>query len=130
MPATLKPPAQGKLFLFEWNEAAAAQRAKALTAAGWQVETEFEEGARGCRHCRAFGPDVVVLDLAVKPSHSREAGRALRQAKALRTLPLVFVDGTVEDIAKTRAKVPDAQFTTSRGLKNMLGKLPREKAIA
>jgi DNA-binding NarL/FixJ family response regulator len=121
--------AQGKLFLFEWNEAAAVNRARELAAAGWQVETEFEEGSRGCHNCRAFAPDVVTFDLAVKPSHSREAGRALRQAKTTRGLPFVFVDGTEEDVAKAREKVPDAMFTTSNDLKKTLGRLPKRKVV-
>jgi DNA-binding NarL/FixJ family response regulator len=119
----MKAAVQGRLFLFEWDKAAAARRAKKLSAAGWQVESESEEGSRGCRNCRAFAPDVVVLDLAVKPSHSREVGRALRRVKALRAVPFLFVDGTDEDIVKTQAKVPDARFTNSKALKNLLGKL-------
>jgi DNA-binding response OmpR family regulator len=112
-----------KLFLFEWNKETAAQRAQELTATGWQVETEYEEGSRGCRNCKAFAPDVVVLDLAAKPSHSREVGRALRKSKATRDLPFVFVDGTEDDIAKAWSKVPDALFAPSKALKKLLSKL-------
>ena len=125
----MSAPALGKLFLFEWNKEAAARRANDLSASGWQVETEFEEGSRGCRNCRAFGPDVVVLDLAVKPSHSREVGRAFRQSKATRDLPLVFVDGTGDDIAKAREKMVGAIFTNSKDLKRVLGKLPKKEAV-
>jgi DNA-binding response OmpR family regulator len=123
----MRPTSNGKLFLFEWNKDAAAKRVKALAASGWQVESECEEGSRGCRNCKAFAPDVVVLDLAVKPSHSREVGRALRQAKSTRQLPVVFVDGTDEDIAKARVKVPDAMFATSKDLKKRLGRLSRKE---
>jgi len=81
---------------------------------------EFEEGSRGCKNLKAFRPDVVVFDIAKKAVHSRECGRALRNAKALRATPFIFVDGTDEDIAKVKAKVPAAMFTTNRQLLNIL----------
>ncbi len=113
---------KGKLFLFHWEKAGATARAAELAAGGWLVEMEFEEGSRGCRNLKVFGPDVVVFDIAKKAVHSRECGRALRNAKSYRETPFIFVDGTDEDISKARQKVPAAIFTTSRGLKNILAK--------
>ena len=119
----------GKLFLFEWNKEAAQARSKELSALGWTIEMEFEEGSRGCRNCKAFNPDVIVLDLAVKPSHSREVGRALRQFKPMRALPFVFVDGTAEDLAKAKEKVPDGIFVVSAKLGKLLATLPLKSAV-
>jgi len=107
------PKSKGKLFLFHWEKKDATARAAELATDGWQVKMEFEEGSRGCRNLKVFGPDVVVFDIAQKAVHSRECGRALRNAKAFRETPLIFVDGTDEDIAKVKAKVPFALFTTS-----------------
>lgn len=118
----------GKLFLFEWNKKAAEARAKSL-GGKWLVEMEFEEGSRGCRNCKAFDPDVVVFDLAVKPSHSREVGRALRQFKAMRAVPFVFLDGTDEDIAKTKLKVSGGIFVASKQLNKALAELPTKSAV-
>jgi len=113
---------KGKLFLFHWEKAGATARAKELTADGWQVEMEFEEGSRGCKNLKAFGPDVVVFDIAQKAVHSRECGRALRNAKAFRETPFIFVDGTDEDISKAKAKVPAAIFATGPQLIKTLTK--------
>jgi len=107
---------KGKLFLFHWEKVGAKVRASELAADGWQVEMEFEEGSRGCKNLKAFGPDVVVFDIAQKALHSRECGRALRNAKAFRETPFIFVDGTDEDVAKVKAKVPKAVFTSSERL--------------
>ena len=112
--------AKGKLFLFHWEKEEATARAAELTADGWQVEMEFEEGSRGCKNLKAFGPDVVVFDIAKNAVHSRECGRALRNAKSFRETPFIFVDGTDEDISKVKAKVPAAIFTTSGGLTKIL----------
>ena len=113
---------KGKLFLFHWEKEGAAARAAELTAEGWQVEMEFEEGSRGCKNLKAFGPDVVVFDIAQKAVHSRECGRALRNAKSFRETPFIFVDGTDEDIAKAKTKVAGAIFTTSGKLNKLLAK--------
>jgi CheY-like chemotaxis protein len=113
---------KGKIFLFLWDKKSAAERASELTDDGWLVEMEFEAGSRGCRNLKAFGPDLVVLDIAKKAAHSREVARALRQAKSFRETPFIFVDGTAEDISKVKEKVPAAIFTTSGELIKVLVK--------
>jgi DNA-binding NarL/FixJ family response regulator len=120
---------KGKLFLFQWDDESAEERAAELASAGWQVKSETEEGERGCKNCKAFAPDAVLFDLAKKPSHSREVARALRQSKPFRETLFLFVDGADEDIAKAKQKAPSARFTTSRTLIKSLTKLaakPRE----
>jgi DNA-binding NarL/FixJ family response regulator len=114
---------KGKLFLFQWDDESAEERASELTAAGWEVAMETEEGERGYKNCKAFAPDIVLFGLAKKPSHSREVARALRQSKPFRETPFLFVDGTEEDIAKAKQKASAAQFTTSKSLINSLTKL-------
>jgi DNA-binding NarL/FixJ family response regulator len=99
---------RGELFLFHREKEGATAHAAELAKDGWQVEMEFEEGSRGCKNLKAFGPDVVVFDIAQKAVHSRECGRALRNAKSFRETPFIFVDGTDEDISKAKAKVPVA----------------------
>jgi DNA-binding NarL/FixJ family response regulator len=120
---------KGKLFLFQWDEVSAEERAAELVAAGWQVKVEKEEGERGFKDCKAFAPDIVLFDLAKKPSHSREVARALRQSKPFRETPFLFIDGSEEDIARAQQKATAAQFATSRSLIKSLRTLaakPRE----
>src|SRR6185437_3868245 len=113
---------KGKLFLFHWEKSGATARAAELAADGWQVKLEFEEGSRGCKNLKAFAPDIAVFDIAQKAVHSRECGRALRNAKSFRETPFIFVDGTDEEIARAKAKVPAAIFTTSNNLIKTLAK--------
>lgn len=105
-----------RLFLFEWHARSAAERAAALREAGWSVELECEDGARGVRRVLDSQPAMVVLDLARRPSHSRECAAALRKYRTTRRMPLVFVDGAAEEQAKTAAKVRDAIFIGSEML--------------
>jgi hypothetical protein len=81
---------------------------------------ESEDGARGGKKVLQSLPDVVVFDLAKRPSHSRETADGIRSYKVGRGIPMVFVDGSQEDIRKTKSKVGDAIFTTSLGLKATL----------
>lgn len=112
-----------RLFLFQWDKTSAQQRAKLLRAEGWTVSVESEDGARGGDKVLQQPPDMVVFDLAKRPSHSRETAGGIRGYKAGRTIPMVFVDGTEEDIAKTKAKVSPAAFTTSEKLVGVLAKI-------
>lgn len=116
---------KGKLFLFQWDNASAQLRAKELRAAGWAVTVESEDGARGGNKVKANPPDVVVMDLARRPSHSRETAEGLRWLKATRHIPIVFVDGAEEALAKVKAKVPDAIYTTSVELEHVLEKFAK-----
>lgn len=104
------------LFLFQWDVPAARARAASLRAQGWVVRLETADGARGGKKLLEKPPDVVLFDLAKRPSHSRETAGGIRSYRAGRTIPMVFVDGTNEDIRKTRDKVSDPVFTTSSRL--------------
>ena len=99
------------------------QRAQELTAAGWQVDAESEDGGRAYQRIKAHPPDVVVIDLSLKPSHGRRIAAALREHKGPQDLPIVFVDGTARAIDTATAQVPDAVFTTRARLQSTLAAL-------
>lgn len=107
-----------RVFLFDWDMDAAPRRAAALREAGFEVEVESEDGARGGRAVLAYPPDAVVLSLEKRPSHSRETADGIRGYKAGRGVPMLFVGGTEADIEKTKARVPGAMFA------------PRERLVA
>lgn len=113
----------GRVFLIQWDTASAAVRAAQLRAAGWEVETESEDGGRAYAGVRVNLPDVVVVDLARKPSHGRITAAALRGAKQFRELAIIFVDGEGEQLAKTRTAIPDGVFVRSEALIQLLGTL-------
>jgi CheY-like chemotaxis protein len=116
-----------KVFLFQWDKTSANERAKTLRAAGWTVVVETEDGARGGSKVLKEQPAVVVMDLAKRPSHSRETAGGIRGYKAGRTIPIVFVDGAEEDVAKTKAKVSPSTFTTSEKLVSVLDNIGKDE---
>jgi DNA-binding response OmpR family regulator len=105
-----------RIFLFQWSPEAAASTAAALEASGFQVRYEAEDGARGYGEVQREPPDAVVLDLARRPSHSRDTARALHDAKRTRPLPMLFMDGDAEAREKVSSVVSNATFTTAAEL--------------
>ena len=117
--------AKGKLFLIHWNKPEAAELAVPLRQAGWEVEIESEDGARAGKRILAEPPAAAVIYLTRLPSHGRETAHFLRSNKAGKSIPILFVDGTAEKVAKVREKVPDGIFTTSGELRQVLEALVR-----
>lgn len=67
-------------------------------------------------------PDAYVIDLSRMPSGGRDMAIALREAKATRHVPLVFVGGEADKVAKVKQFLPDAVFCTWRGIRGALKK--------
>jgi len=72
----------------------------------------------------------VVIDLARLPSHGRALGVWLRQQKATRDLPLVFIAGDPEKTARVKALLPDAVYCNWRGIRGALHKACAGKKAA
>ncbi|QYK50661.1 MAG: hypothetical protein KF701_09720 [Anaerolineales bacterium] len=111
---------KGRVFLFLWSQAEAEAAARLISGWGWQVDTEWQDGGRGSAAVKASPPDAVVLYLDHKPSHSRVTAEHLAQTKATAHIPLLFVGGEGEGLAKTQAKLPGATYTSEAGLQAAL----------
>jgi CheY-like chemotaxis protein len=68
-------------------------------------------GMPALRALRDNPPDVFVIDLTRQPSHGREIAVWLRQQKATRHVPMVFVGGEPDKIARVKKVLPDAIYT-------------------
>jgi CheY-like chemotaxis protein len=101
-----------RLLLVHWNAAEAAERARRLSAAGHRVDCFSGADATSLRAIRLDPPDAILIDLARLPSHGRAVAVSLRQTKATRELPLVFLEGDAQKTARIREVLPDAVFTS------------------
>ena len=108
-----------RIRLIHWNATEAADRAARLARGGLEVEHAPLDPS-GLRALRAEPPDAVVIDLGRLPSHGRDLGVALRQTKATRGIPLVFVGGDPAKVARVRELLPDAGFTDWSGVQEAL----------
>jgi hypothetical protein len=74
-----------------------------------------------------------VIDLDRAPAYGRDVGIAVRQAKATRQVPLVFAGGAPEKADEVRKLLPDAAFTSWRGIrgavKRALARPSREPVV-
>lgn len=98
--------------LIHWNAAEARPRAAMLRAAGYRADAAPLDAAAPISRLRANPPDAFVIDLTRLPSHGREVGHALRMSKSTRHIPLVFMDGEREKVARIRNLLPDAVYTS------------------
>jgi hypothetical protein len=114
---------KGRVFLFLWDESEAQAAAQILRDWGWEVEVEWEDGARGGAAVKADPPAAAVFYLDHKPSHSRATAEYLAQTKATRSIPLIFVGGEGEGLDKTRAKLPGGKYIREAQLQATLEKV-------
>ncbi len=98
--------------LLHWNESEAAERLRRLCAAGYDAYHSMLAGPMLFSQLREKTPTAIVIDLARLPSHGREVGAALRATKATRYIPLVYVGGEADKVARIRLLLPDAVYTT------------------
>ena len=111
--------------LIHWKAEEASARAEQLAAAGFRVEFSPHSPPDLFRRLKSDPPDAVVIDLTRLPSHGREIAGALRKQKRTRHVPLVFADGDPERVARIKALLPDAEYTTWSRIRSAL-----KKAIA
>lgn len=123
----------GRVVLVHWKASEAAERAERLRRAGHAVELFSPGGGARLRTYREAPPDAFVIDLGRLPSQGGAVATFLRQQKATRRVPIVFVDGDPEKRARVRKLLPDAAYTEwgrIRGdLRRALARPPQKPAV-
>ncbi len=100
-----------RIALIHWNASEAENRAGCLRSAGYHVELLAPQGASALRNLRDDPPEAFLIDLSRLPSQGRAVATLLRQQKETRRIPIVFVDGAPEKVARVRETLPDAVYT-------------------
>ena len=99
-----------RIFFIHWNREEAEQRAQELRRLGFEMLPGWEAGLSLIRQIDSELPDAVIISLSQMPSHGREVGRALRQRRRTRHIPLVYVGGEPAKVAGVQALLPDARY--------------------
>jgi CheY-like chemotaxis protein len=97
--------------LIHRHAATSAERADVLTSMGYQVDFR-PFGREVLGELRASPPDAFVIDLGRAPSFGRDVAVSIRTYKATRQVPIVFVGGDPQQVARIQALLPDAAYTT------------------
>jgi len=101
-----------EVVLVHWKEQEVSERIARLKKAGFKARWFEAAIPENMRTVRKDPPLAMVIDLGRMPSHGRAVGIAMRQRKSTRAVPLVFVEGDPEKVAKIREFLPDAEYTT------------------
>lgn len=101
-----------RVVLVHWHEGECEERAGRLRRHGHEVVPHWRKEAGGVltRLLSRRPPDAVVIDLGRLPSHGRSVATWMRERKATRWVPIVFVPGDEEKTARARQAFPDAVF--------------------
>ncbi len=111
-----------RVVLVHWNAEEAPERARRISAAGYTVSWLAEMSPAALKSLESQPPTALVIDLSRLPSHGRRMGEVARERRRLRAVPLVFVGGDEDKVARAQAVLPDATFTTWRGIKGALSR--------
>jgi hypothetical protein len=115
-----------------WDPAESEERAERIRSAGYEV-AYGSISPDILKQLRNRPPAAVVIDLERLPSQGRDIGVALRTYKSTRNVPLVFVGGKPEKVARVEKLLPDAVFTSwnrIRGsLKRAIANPPKEPVV-
>jgi len=104
-----------------WNAADAQAGARKVEAVGYEADHAPVDPA-ALRNLKRDPPAAIVIDLSRLPSHGRDVALAVRTWKPTRHVPLIFVEGAPDKIARTKLAVPDAVYTTWSRIRRDLGR--------
>jgi CheY-like chemotaxis protein len=122
-----------RIRLIHWNSAEAKHLAEKLKEIGYPVVYEMPSGPDLLRELGKSPPVAVVIDLSRLPSQGRDMALAIRHQKSTRYLPLVFVEGETDKIARIKEHLPDAVYTTwnsiTKSLRHAIAHPPENPVI-
>ena len=111
-----------------WKVGEAEQRAKPIDALGYVVEYDLPSGPTLLRQLADDPPDAIVIDLSRVPSQGRDMALTIRRRKSTRHIPLIFLEGDPEKVARVKELLPDAVYTSweniDRALKHAIAHPP------
>jgi CheY-like chemotaxis protein len=120
-----------RILLVHWNRAESAGRVGRLEAAGNSVTVHSDpRDPSFLKRAREAPPDAVVIDLSRLPSQGRAVGGVFRRQKATREVPIVFVGGEPEKVARTRKELPDATYAEWRTIRSALRRATARRSTA
>jgi len=105
------PTTNNYLRLIHWKLTEVEAYIFQLQQAGFTVDAEPFKGPASLRKMRENPPAAVIIDLSRLPSAGREVGVAIRFYKDTCMVPLIFVSGEAEKVARVRDILPDAVYT-------------------
>ena len=108
------------VFYVHWDEDEASVHAESLRSIGHRVAVH---AARDGTPRLPDPTDVVVISLERLPSHGRAVAEWVWQAKRRRVIPIVFVGGPADKVARLKERFPAAELCERDGLRAVIARL-------
>jgi CheY-like chemotaxis protein len=105
-----------RVLLIHWNDRESDERVERLRALGLDARAPEKRNGAAIRTLGDDPPDAVVIDLDRSPTEGRAVAVMLRNQVATRRIPIVFVAGQPERVARVRAILPDAAYAEWDGI--------------
>ena len=115
--------------LIHWNGPEGRERKLRLASLGHRADFDYVEGPGLQRVLRTSVPEVYLIDLSRLPSHGRQVAMWLRSRKSTQHVPIVFVDGEPEKVARLKELLPDATYTSWSRLETALPKAVARRSV-
>jgi hypothetical protein len=109
-----------QIILIHWNASEGTECARRLLSAGYDAELIVPRDSETLRLLRDAQPAAFAIDLSRLPSQGRAVATFLRQQRDTRRIPLVFIGGIPEKVARIRETLPDAVFSDWEGIREDL----------
>lgn len=106
--------------LVHWNKEEAEERAQKLGDVAVEIVCDPRSAGSLLADLKRRPPVAIVFDLSRIPSQGRDLALALRESKATRPIPVVFVGGARTKVERLKKLLPDATYTTWRGIRAAL----------
>jgi CheY-like chemotaxis protein len=120
--------------LIHWHAGEAATHARTLGALGHQVACDVVTGPEAFKRIVRKPPELFVICLDRLPSHGREVAGGLREFKSTRQIPILFVGGRAEKVARLKATLPGAVHTewkdVGKAIRHAMANPPSLAALA
>lgn len=100
-----------RLTLIHWDLDEVRSHVERLRRAGHVVRLRTNLDGESLHALRNKQPDLYVIDLGRRPSQGQAIAIWLRQQKATRSVPIVFIEGDPQKTARVRKIIPDAIYT-------------------
>jgi CheY-like chemotaxis protein len=99
-----------RIYLLHWNDAGRTERSDQLKQLGFEVLDALQQGSELLRTIEREQPQAILIDLSRLPSQGRDMGVAIRKRVGTRSIPLIYVGGQSDKVARIREILPDAHF--------------------
>ena len=109
-----------RIRVIHWKPVEISAQVEQLSESGFQVECELLT-QRVLKGIREAPPDAILIDLSRLPSQGRDIALNFRITRSTRYVPLLFVGGDKQKIARIRQLLPDAIYTNWDSVRNDLG---------